>query len=289
MAPTTICSTAARPGALPDDPFVQLGPTQLGHGVRRQHHVWRRLAERRLSSPMATIRRSARLLRNRRVSAAARWSMRIPRIISNLIVDQTSNNPAAITGLRSPARRRQEPLHANSTSSAASSQAHASSVIGPSGAVLAADRRARSTSTRSRTSRPDIGDSAPYNSMFTLFGQFFDHGLDLVAKGGNGTVYIPLMPDDPLYNPATPHTNFMAMTRATRGRGRQCRRQHDDAVGRPEPDLHLASVAPGVPARIHDVRRRQAGRHRRPARRRARSCRPGPTSRHRPARCWAST
>jgi Ca2+-binding RTX toxin-like protein len=61
---------------------------------------------------------------------------------------------------------------------------------------------------------PDIGDSAPYNSLFTLFGQFFDHGLDLIAKGGSGTVYIPLSPDDPLYNPASPHTNFMALTRA---------------------------------------------------------------------------
>ena len=39
---------------------------------------------------------------------------------------------------------------------------------------------------------PDIGDSAPYNSLFTLFGQFFDHGLDLISKGGSGTVYIPL-------------------------------------------------------------------------------------------------
>ena len=39
---------------------------------------------------------------------------------------------------------------------------------------------------------PDEGLSAPFNSWFTLFGQFFDHGLDLVAKGGNGTVFIPL-------------------------------------------------------------------------------------------------
>ena len=46
---------------------------------------------------------------------------------------------------------------------------------------------------------PDEGLSAPFNSWFTLFGQFFDHGLDLVDKGGNGTVFIPLMPDDPLY------------------------------------------------------------------------------------------
>jgi hypothetical protein len=66
---------------------------------------------------------------------------------------------------------------------------------------------------------PDEGLSAPYNSWFTLFGQFFDHGLDLVKKGGNGTVYIPLQPDDPLYDPESPHTNFMAMTRATVGDG----------------------------------------------------------------------
>jgi hypothetical protein len=30
-----------------------------------------------------------------------------------------------------------------------------------------------------------------------FFGQFFDHGLDLVDKGP-GTVYIPLQADDPL-------------------------------------------------------------------------------------------
>jgi Ca2+-binding RTX toxin-like protein len=61
---------------------------------------------------------------------------------------------------------------------------------------------------------PDEGLSAPFNSWFTLFGQFFDHGLDLVNKGGSGTVFVPLMPDDPLYDP-TSHTNFMVLTRAT--------------------------------------------------------------------------
>ena len=44
-----------------------------------------------------------------------------------------------------------------------------------------------------------MGLSAPFNSMFTFFGQFFDHGLDLVNKGGNGTVFVPLQPDDPLF------------------------------------------------------------------------------------------
>ena len=61
---------------------------------------------------------------------------------------------------------------------------------------------------------PDVGLSAPFNSWFTLFGQFFDHGLDLVNKGGSGTVFIPLQPDDPLYVPGSP-TNFMVLTRAT--------------------------------------------------------------------------
>ncbi len=64
---------------------------------------------------------------------------------------------------------------------------------------------------------PDDGISASYNGWFTLFGQFFDHGLDLVQKGGAGTVYIPLSPDDPLYNPDSPHTNFMAVTRISNG------------------------------------------------------------------------
>ncbi|MEW6353116.1 MAG: peroxidase family protein, partial [Pseudomonadota bacterium] len=70
---------------------------------------------------------------------------------------------------------------------------------------------------------PDQGLSAPFNSWFTLFGQFFDHGLDLVNKGGSGTVFVPLQPDDPLFNAGAdgiPHTaddgpNFMVLTRAT--------------------------------------------------------------------------
>ena len=45
---------------------------------------------------------------------------------------------------------------------------------------------------------PDIGLSPAFNSWMTFFGQFFDHGLDLVTKGNAGTVYIPLQADDPL-------------------------------------------------------------------------------------------
>ena len=66
---------------------------------------------------------------------------------------------------------------------------------------------------------PDEGLSAPFNSWFTLFGQFFDHGLDLVNKGGNGSVMIPLQPDDPLYSEEPGALNFMVLTRATTSPG----------------------------------------------------------------------
>ena len=104
-----------------------------------------------------------------------------PRVISNLIVDQTETNPAAIA--------------------AAGEDAAAAT---PDGDTLPIGNVA-----------PDVGLSAPFNSVFTLFGQFFDHGLDLVGKTG-GTVYMPLQPDDPLYD-ETPgaRTNFMVLSRAT--------------------------------------------------------------------------
>lgn len=72
---------------------------------------------------------------------------------------------------------------------------------------------------------PDIGLSPGFNSWMTFFGQFFDHGLDLVTKGGNGTIYIPLTPDDPLVagddgvfgtaDDLPEQLRFMALTRAT--------------------------------------------------------------------------
>lgn len=72
---------------------------------------------------------------------------------------------------------------------------------------------------------PDDGISAPFNAWMTFFGQFFDHGLDLISKGDNGTIFIPLEADDPLVlgadgiagtaddlpNPL----RFMAVTRST--------------------------------------------------------------------------
>ena len=101
-----------------------------------------------------------------------------PRIISNLIADQTARNPAAVA------------------------------VAGPDAVPTA------SGAFFIPNVAPDVGLSAPFNAMFTFFGQFFDHGLDLVNKGGNGIVFVPLQADDPLFVPGSP-TNFMVLTRAT--------------------------------------------------------------------------
>ena len=38
-----------------------------------------------------------------------------------------------------------------------------------------------------------------FNGWLVAFGQFFDHGLDFITKGGNGTVPMPLSPSDPLW------------------------------------------------------------------------------------------
>ena len=146
---------------------------------------------------------------------------------------------------------------------------------------------------------PDAGFSASYNSLFTMFGQFFDHGLDLAAKGGSGTVFVPLQPDDPLYDP-TSQTNFMVLTRATNQPG-------DDGVLGTADDVKDATnlVTPYIdnnqtytshPSHqvfLREYRNGVAGNpvvHRPPARRRRR--RPAHVERRedaRPARCSASS
>ena len=114
-----------------------------------------------------------------------------PRLISNLIVDQTANNPAAV---------------------AANNGAPTVLSPGLDGIFGTADD---TEVFLIPNVTPDEGLSAPFNSWMTLFGQFFDHGLDLINKGGSGTIFIPLQPDDPLFNPATPQLNFMVLTRAS--------------------------------------------------------------------------
>jgi hypothetical protein len=112
-------------------------------------------------------------------------------MISNLIADQTTSNAAAVA------------VHNQVSPGAPSSD----------GTLFIEDVA------------PDEGLSAPYNSFFTIFGQFFDHGLDKIGTGGNGTVIMPLNADDPLIAGAdgqfgtaddlAPHLRFMTMTRAT--------------------------------------------------------------------------
>jgi len=116
-----------------------------------------------------------------------------PRLISNLIVDQTANNPAAVA--------------------AAAATPDSEVVVSPGldGIFGTADD---TNVFFIPNIKPDVGLSAPFNPWFTFFGQFFDHGLDLVTKGGNGTIFIPLQPDDPLFVPGS-STNFMVLTRAT--------------------------------------------------------------------------
>ncbi|TKD50761.1 peroxidase family protein [Sphingomonas baiyangensis] len=85
---------------------------------------------------------------------------------------------------------------------------------------------------------PDVGLSQSFNSWMTFFGQFFDHGLDLVTKGGSGTVYVPLTADDPLVAGADKvfgtaddlpaHLRFMALTRATPTIDETGQRQHEN-------------------------------------------------------------
>ncbi|WP_223544079.1 peroxidase family protein [Pseudomonas sp. A-B-19] len=125
-----------------------------------------------------------------------------PRTISNLIVNDTATNPAAVAATFDPGL---------------------DGILGTVDDVLKAGAQVvtgtRTDGTTFQTFfipnvAPDAGLSAPFNSWMTFFGQFFDHGLDLVTKGGSGTVFIPLQPDDPLFVPGSP-TNFMVLTRAT--------------------------------------------------------------------------
>ncbi|HEY8612270.1 MAG TPA: peroxidase family protein, partial [Roseomonas sp.] len=155
-----------------------------------------------------------------------------PRIISNLIVDQTLENPAAISaaltyaGVTGPALTTalneiraayQATKIADTDAEKEAADLALETALGKHGVEM------DGKSVVIPNVSPDEGLSASYNGWFTLFGQFFDHGLDLVTKGGNGTIYIPLQQDDPLYDKGADgvagtaddgHANFMALTRA---------------------------------------------------------------------------
>src|SRR5262245_36038726 len=134
-----------------------------------------------------------------------------PRVISNLIVDQTAKNPAAYANAYDPGLDGVLNFGAPGNDD----------VLKPGVEIVTSPGLDKIFGTADDTpvfffpnQSPDVGLSAPFNQWFTFFGQFFDHGLDLVTKGGNGFIFNPLQPDDPLYVPGSP-TNFMVETRAT--------------------------------------------------------------------------
>jgi Ca2+-binding RTX toxin-like protein len=130
-----------------------------------------------------------------------------PRVISNLIVDQTASNPAAVEAAAARAAESEYPGQDQVETS-------------PNGSIFIPNLS------------PDVGLSAPFNGMMALFGQFFDHGLDLITKGG-GTVFVPLQPDDPLYVAGSP-TNFMVLSRAANSTAPG----PDGVPGNADDDLH---------------------------------------------------
>ncbi len=141
-----------------------------------------------------------------------------PRVISNLIVDQTSTNPAAVAAAEFPVRTQGNlgliacGVHPDDPSTPAIDESN------PPGCIPAHKTLFIPNVTT------DVGLSPPYNSLFTFFGQFFDHGVDQTVKSGSN-VYVPLRADDPLRTlgpDGDPTTNdqvpasqaFMVLTRA---------------------------------------------------------------------------
>ena len=144
-----------------------------------------------------------------------------PRTVSNLIVDQTPGNPAAIAAAGSPVRSQsKDPSAAPCTSEPVVDQT--------TGAVTTPGVPAGCTPAHQTLFIPnittDVGLSPPFNSVFTFFGQFFDHGVDQTVKSGSA-VFIPLKADDPLItlgpdgrpnsgDEVPPSQAFMVLTRA---------------------------------------------------------------------------
>src|SRR5262245_4317305 len=134
-----------------------------------------------------------------------------PRIISNLIVDQTAHNPAAYATAYDPGLDGVLNFGAPGNDDVLKPGVEIHTSAGPDHIFGTADD---TEVFFFPNVSPDLGLSAPFDPWFTFFGQFFDHGLDLVTKGGNEIVFVELQPDDPLFVPGSP-TNFMVLTRAT--------------------------------------------------------------------------
>ena len=112
------------------------------------------------------------------------------RTVSSLISDQTNSNPAAIAAAGGAG---------NCTATVVDPLNHANTL---SNKLCKIENIASPRTTL-----------AGYNSLFTLFGQFFDHGLDLIPKSGQ-KVNIRILPGDPLYSSAPGALNYLVLTRA---------------------------------------------------------------------------
>jgi Ca2+-binding RTX toxin-like protein len=140
-----------------------------------------------------------------------------PRIVSNLIVDQTSTNPAAVSVAGNPFRTQADPDLVVPCTTEPTTPGGTDGL--PAGCVPQYQTLFIPNITT------DVGLSPPFNSLFTIFGQFFDHGLDKITNGGNGSVFVPLKDDDPLVagpdhifgngDDIPPELRFIPLTRGT--------------------------------------------------------------------------
>jgi Ca2+-binding RTX toxin-like protein len=113
-----------------------------------------------------------------------------PRTVSNLVVDQTSTNPAAIAAAAFPVRTQQAPGKFPCTTDP-------KPLADPPVEGFPANCVPSHQTLFTPNVTTDVGLSPPYNSLFTFFGQFFDHGVDQTVKSGSA-VFVPLKADDPL-------------------------------------------------------------------------------------------
>src|SRR3954447_3887359 len=116
-----------------------------------------------------------------------------PRTASNLIVDQTSTNPAAVAAAKFPVRTQ----GATGVDACTTDPALAADGVTETAPGIPAGCTPSHKTLFMPNVTTDVGLSPPYNSVFTFFGQFFDHGVDQTVKSG-GAVFVPLKADDPL-------------------------------------------------------------------------------------------
>src|SRR3954447_21067431 len=161
-----------------------------------------------------------------------------PRTVSNLIVDQTSTNPAAVAAAKFPVRTQGATGVEACTTDPVAANPNVDPPIAAAPGIPAGCTPSHQTLFMPNVTT-DVGLSPPYNSVFTFFGQFFDHGVDQTVKSG-GTVFVPLKANDPLVagkdhifgnaDDLPPQLRFMVLTRAQNQPGR------DGVLGDQSPD-----------------------------------------------------